>query len=192
MACSASFGGRYAGTANTMCVRGSKAHKEAATIEIILGIGCEPKPGRHFIALLHQVASFVDFGQKAAEGNIVGDFKFGASQLRRIFIDPQIAADWLRPKVMTVSTVIAGLLPIMWSTRVGAEVMKPLATPVSRRDGVIATARTGRHPSDLFLASRAAPGPATRGRCRRWRRLGCDGGQSWRRSQRSRSCRLQH
>ena len=36
----------------------------------------------------------------------------------------------LRPKVMTVSTVVAGLLPIMWSTRVGAEVMKPLATPV--------------------------------------------------------------
>ena len=36
----------------------------------------------------------------------------------------------LRPKVMTVSTVIAGLLPIMWSTQVGAEVMKPLATPV--------------------------------------------------------------
>jgi Cu(I)/Ag(I) efflux system membrane protein CusA/SilA len=31
---------------------------------------------------------------------------------------------------MTVSTVVAGLLPIMWSTRVGAEVMKPLATPV--------------------------------------------------------------
>jgi Cu(I)/Ag(I) efflux system membrane protein CusA/SilA len=36
----------------------------------------------------------------------------------------------LRPKLMTVSTVIAGLLPIMWSTQVGAEVMKPLATPV--------------------------------------------------------------
>jgi copper/silver efflux system protein len=36
----------------------------------------------------------------------------------------------LRPKLMTVSTVVAGLLPIMWSTRVGAEVMKPLATPV--------------------------------------------------------------
>ncbi|MEO5821461.1 MAG: CusA/CzcA family heavy metal efflux RND transporter [Vicinamibacteraceae bacterium] len=36
----------------------------------------------------------------------------------------------LRPKVMTVSTVVAGLLPIMWSSRVGAEVMKPLATPV--------------------------------------------------------------
>jgi Cu(I)/Ag(I) efflux system membrane protein CusA/SilA len=31
---------------------------------------------------------------------------------------------------MTVSTVVAGLLPIMWSTSAGAEVMKPLATPV--------------------------------------------------------------
>ncbi|MEI6338682.1 MAG: CusA/CzcA family heavy metal efflux RND transporter, partial [Verrucomicrobiota bacterium] len=36
----------------------------------------------------------------------------------------------LRPKVMTVSTVVASLLPIMWSARTGAEVMKPLATPV--------------------------------------------------------------
>lgn len=36
----------------------------------------------------------------------------------------------LRPKVMTVSTVVAGLLPIMWSTSTGAEVMKPLAAPV--------------------------------------------------------------
>src|SRR5213078_2928539 len=36
----------------------------------------------------------------------------------------------LRPKVMTVSTIVAGLLPIMWSTSAGAEVMKPLATPV--------------------------------------------------------------
>jgi Cu(I)/Ag(I) efflux system membrane protein CusA/SilA len=36
----------------------------------------------------------------------------------------------LRPKVMTVSTIVASLLPIMWSTRTGAEVMKPLATPV--------------------------------------------------------------
>ncbi|MBV9216750.1 MAG: efflux RND transporter permease subunit, partial [Acidobacteria bacterium] len=36
----------------------------------------------------------------------------------------------LRPKVMTVSTVVAGLLPIMWSTGTGAEIMRPLATPV--------------------------------------------------------------
>jgi Cu(I)/Ag(I) efflux system membrane protein CusA/SilA len=36
----------------------------------------------------------------------------------------------LRPKVMTVATIVASLLPIMWSNRQGAEVMKPLATPV--------------------------------------------------------------
>jgi Cu(I)/Ag(I) efflux system membrane protein CusA/SilA len=36
----------------------------------------------------------------------------------------------LRPKVMTVSTVVAGLLPLFWSTRVGSEVIRPLATPV--------------------------------------------------------------
>jgi len=36
----------------------------------------------------------------------------------------------LRPKFMTVATTIASLVPIMWSTRAGAEVMKPLATPV--------------------------------------------------------------
>jgi Cu(I)/Ag(I) efflux system membrane protein CusA/SilA len=36
----------------------------------------------------------------------------------------------LRPKVMTVTTVVAGLLPIMWSASAGSEVMKPLATPV--------------------------------------------------------------
>jgi Cu(I)/Ag(I) efflux system membrane protein CusA/SilA len=36
----------------------------------------------------------------------------------------------LRPKVMTVATIVASLLPIMWSTRTGSEVMQPLATPV--------------------------------------------------------------
>jgi copper/silver efflux system protein len=36
----------------------------------------------------------------------------------------------LRPKVMTVATIVCSLLPIMWSNRQGAEVMKPLATPV--------------------------------------------------------------
>jgi Cu(I)/Ag(I) efflux system membrane protein CusA/SilA len=48
--------------------------------------------------------------------------------LREAVIDGALLR--LRPKVMTVSTVIAGLLPIMWSGRVGAEVMKPLAAPV--------------------------------------------------------------
>ncbi|PKN63053.1 MAG: CusA/CzcA family heavy metal efflux RND transporter [Deltaproteobacteria bacterium HGW-Deltaproteobacteria-15] len=36
----------------------------------------------------------------------------------------------LRPKLMTVSTTLIGLLPIMWSSGVGADVMKPIAAPI--------------------------------------------------------------
>jgi Cu(I)/Ag(I) efflux system membrane protein CusA/SilA len=36
----------------------------------------------------------------------------------------------LRPKVMTVATTIAGLLPIFWSHDVGSEIIRPLAVPV--------------------------------------------------------------
>ena len=36
----------------------------------------------------------------------------------------------LRPKIMTVSTALIGLIPIMWSTGVGADVMKPVAAPM--------------------------------------------------------------
>lgn len=36
----------------------------------------------------------------------------------------------LRPKVMTVTTSLIALIPIMWSTGVGADVMKPLAAPM--------------------------------------------------------------
>ena len=36
----------------------------------------------------------------------------------------------LRPKVMTVATSLIGLIPIMWSTGVGADVMQPLAAPM--------------------------------------------------------------
>jgi Cu(I)/Ag(I) efflux system membrane protein CusA/SilA len=53
---------------------------------------------------------------------------FGLDDLRAAVIDGAMLR--LRPKVMTVATVVASLLPIMWSTKAGAEVMKPLATPV--------------------------------------------------------------
>jgi len=53
---------------------------------------------------------------------------FSVLHLREAVVDGALLR--LRPKVMTVSTIIAGLLPFMWSQRVGAEVIKPLATPV--------------------------------------------------------------
>jgi Cu(I)/Ag(I) efflux system membrane protein CusA/SilA len=36
----------------------------------------------------------------------------------------------LRPKVMTVATTVASLMPIFWLGRTGVEIMQPLATPV--------------------------------------------------------------
>src|SRR5258705_1729661 len=36
----------------------------------------------------------------------------------------------LRPKLMTVCVVLASLVPILWETGVGADVMKPIAAPI--------------------------------------------------------------
>jgi len=60
--------------------------------------------------------------RKAAAGDLT------AEGLRQAVMEGALLR--LRPKLMTVATVVAGLLPIMWSTRTGAEFMKPLATPV--------------------------------------------------------------
>ena len=36
----------------------------------------------------------------------------------------------LRPKLMTVGVTLAALVPIMWSTGIGSDVMKPMAVPI--------------------------------------------------------------
>jgi Cu(I)/Ag(I) efflux system membrane protein CusA/SilA len=36
----------------------------------------------------------------------------------------------LRPKLMTVATTIVSLIPVLWSTGVGSDVMKPIAAPI--------------------------------------------------------------
>lgn len=40
------------------------------------------------------------------------------------------AVDRVRPKMMTVATIMAGLFPILWSTGVGSEVMQRIAVPM--------------------------------------------------------------
>jgi Cu(I)/Ag(I) efflux system membrane protein CusA/SilA len=67
-------------------------------------------PGGHDMSALPE-------GPRLARGELLAAIKEGA-RLR------------LRPKVMTVATAVAGLLPIFWSTRTGVEVMRPLAAPV--------------------------------------------------------------
>ena len=40
------------------------------------------------------------------------------------------AVDRVRPKVMTVTATMAGLLPIMWGSGTGSEVMQRIAAPM--------------------------------------------------------------
>ena len=40
------------------------------------------------------------------------------------------AVQRLRPKLMTVTAVLASLVPILWETGIGSDVMKPIAAPV--------------------------------------------------------------
>ena len=55
------------------------------------------------------------------------------SRSRRDVIDRAVeigAVERVRPKVMTVSAIMAGLIPIMWSQGSGADVMKRIAAPM--------------------------------------------------------------
>ena len=40
------------------------------------------------------------------------------------------AVERVRPKMMTVAAIMAGLLPILWSDGTGAEVMRRIAVPM--------------------------------------------------------------
>jgi Cu(I)/Ag(I) efflux system membrane protein CusA/SilA len=42
------------------------------------------------------------------------------------------AVQRLRPKLMTVFAVLAGLAPILWASGIGSDGMKPIAAPQSR------------------------------------------------------------
>ncbi len=50
------------------------------------------------------------------------------SELRTAVIDG--AVHRLRPKLLTEATIIFGLAPILWSTGVGADIIRPMAAPV--------------------------------------------------------------
>lgn len=66
----------------------------------------------------------------------------------------------LRPKLMTEGVAIVGLMPMLWATGVGAEVMKPMAAPVL--GGLLVADEV----IDLLL-----PVIFNWYQCRRWRRL---------------------
>src|SRR5258708_12388080 len=65
-----------------------KAGKQFAAVEIVLRETGEPQPRLKFVALLHEMAAFVDFSQKQADGNVLGDFAFNTPELARSLVSP--------------------------------------------------------------------------------------------------------
>jgi len=68
-----------------------------------------------YLDLAHKL--WGDQGRMRTRGDLVQAIHHGA--VKRI-----------RPKVMTIAVIIAGLLPIMWSHGAGADVMKRIAAPM--------------------------------------------------------------
>jgi Cu(I)/Ag(I) efflux system membrane protein CusA/SilA len=61
--------------------------------------------------------------KRAAEGR-----PFTRADLRDAIMSG--AVDRVRPKMMTVTAIMAGLLPIMWSSGTGSEIMQRIAVPM--------------------------------------------------------------
>ena len=63
----------------------------------------------------------------------------------------------VRPKLMTVATMLIGLVPLLWATSSGADVMKRIAAPMVGRPGHLGVPDARDHPGHLhLLAPRAA------------------------------------
>ena len=66
--------------------------------------------------------------REALEKKLATGGPFTARDVLQATIDGSVLR--LRPKLMTVSVVMASLVPILWSTGVGSDVMKPIAAPI--------------------------------------------------------------
>ncbi len=108
------------------------------------------------------------------------------------------AVDRVRPKMMTVAAIIAGLLPIMWGSGTGSEIMRRIAAPMvggggggggGGGDGVVGYLDSSRyscricHPSEAALAWSLNSGMKSHARINSWRH--------WRHCQVDRNSRLQ-
>jgi Cu(I)/Ag(I) efflux system membrane protein CusA/SilA len=72
---------------------------------------------------------YLDQALKAAKAQAVaGGRSFSRADLNAAILEGAVGR--VRPKVMTVVTIMAGLLPILWSSGTGAEVMQRIAVPM--------------------------------------------------------------
>lgn len=85
-----------------------------------------------FIALAGVAAEFgvimVLYLNHALKKHLISDPHGGNAMLRRAIHEGAVLR--VRPKVMTVATIMAGLLPIMWGGGTGSEVMSRIAAPM--------------------------------------------------------------
>ena len=65
---------------------------------------------------------------EALDRRLRQDEPLDEDDLRQVTMDGSVLR--LRPKLMTVGVTLAALLPIMWSTGIGSDVMKPMAAPI--------------------------------------------------------------
>jgi copper/silver efflux system protein len=90
----------------------------AVWVGLIALAGLDAETG--VVMLLYLDVAYEDFNKR------------GLLQTRNDLADAiyQGAVRRVRPKVMTISVIVAGLLPIMWSHGTGADVMKRIAAPM--------------------------------------------------------------
>ena len=65
---------------------------------------------------------------EALDRRLRQDAPLSEADLSRATMDGSVLR--LRPKLMTVGVTLAALLPIMWSTGIGSDIMKPMAAPI--------------------------------------------------------------
>src|SRR5690625_6358734 len=66
------------------------------------------------------------------------------------------AVEGVRPKTMTVVVIMAGLMPIMWNTDTGSEVMRRIAAPMVGGDDFFHYPHTHCHPGILYAGETAS------------------------------------
>lgn len=76
------------------------------------------------VMLIYLDSAYRSYLQHAtSEGRSISDAEISAAVMEG-------AVERVRPKLMTVTAIMAGLLPIMWSTGAGSEIMQRIAVPM--------------------------------------------------------------
>lgn len=94
----------------------------AAIVGFIALAGVAAETG--VIMLIYLDHALNDMRAKVARGGLA----FTRADLNHAIMDGAVGR--VRPKMMTVAAIMAGLLPILWSTGVGSEVMQRIAVPM--------------------------------------------------------------